>query len=160
MTFLSSGYGNVEAASKHVTGTRHLHQEAACTSEKHWHRSIPFPPAINIQYNYFSQYVKNYKQKMSCQQSLSRKGVVMNTFIFNVSTDLSGISPALKKLINVSDNFSSYELWHVNSLVELTCIKLFIWPKLLFPLTVWRIIVLWLQGGKGVLLKGYLLLLL
>lgn len=49
-------------------------------------------------------------KKMSCQQSLSSKTVVMNTFIFNVSTDFSGISSALKKLVYCSDNFSSYEL--------------------------------------------------
>lgn len=51
---------------------------------------------------------------MSYQKSLSSKTVVMNIFIFNVSTDFSGINSALEKLIYCSDNFSSYELWHVN----------------------------------------------
>lgn len=51
---------------------------------------------------------------MSCQQSLRSKTVVMNIFTFNVSTDFSGINSALEKLIYCSDNFSSYEPWHVN----------------------------------------------
>jgi len=49
-------------------------------------------------------------EKMSCQQSLSSKTIVMNTYIFNASTDFSGISSGMKKLIYCSDNFSSYEL--------------------------------------------------
>lgn len=54
------------------------------------------------------------RKKTSYQQSLSSKTVVTNIFIFNVSTDFSEINSALETLIYCSDNFSSYEPWHVN----------------------------------------------
>lgn len=73
---------------------------------------LPLPQTFSI--TPFSNSRKMTKEKTSCQQSLSSKTIVMNTFIFNVSTDFSGINSALKKLIYCSDNFSSYEPWHVN----------------------------------------------
>lgn len=105
------------------------------------------------------------KEKTSCQQSLSSKTLVMNVFIFNVSTDFSGINSALEKLIYCSDNFSSYEAWHVNKCSSENSVSAYLHNAVYLTKATFSThsmrdhtsVVTGLGAGKVVLLKGYLL---
>lgn len=107
---------------------------------------------------------------MSFQQSLSSKTIVTNTFIFNVSKDFSGINSALKTLIYCSDNFSSYEPRHVNKCSSENSGSAYLHNAVYLTKATFSTysmkdhpsVVTGLGAGKveGVLLKGYLLLLL
>lgn len=107
---------------------------------------------------------------MSCQQSLSSKTVDMNIFIFNVSTDFSGIDSALEKLTYCSDNFSSYIPWHVNKCSSENSGSAYLHNAVYLTKDIFSSysmkahpsVVTGLGAGRveGVLLEGYLLLLL
>lgn len=139
VTFLSNVYGNLEAASKHLTGTWH---QWTSKGSMHLWEALTLLYAFSFCHKHSTEPLFPISEKWQMKKWVTSKAWAAKqlswTLLFSVWAQIFlGLVQCWKssftvQIISAPMNCDMWINTHLSSLAQLTCIKLFIWAKLLF----------------------------